>query len=440
MNYLYAQKIANYVSKDVARLRLDDDLWFARCEARCYDRQNHYDNCVKLCLNLDLPKFGTCPASRESLLDTPCVKSCTLDSQCFGISMCCTHHCGSICRQPIGLSQIQFLPNIPTNITVHKKGSKNITIWWNTDATHQKIIYVLQERHHIGSKFIKNRLGEWQTRKRTKRTLLTFTRDSIMKPGRWYQFRVAAFNENGTKGFSSPTSPFKTRLPRPPRAPQDLRTGPLRLQNTAGGMLELTFSWRPPRVADLPIDKYKVYWSRRLPGVQAHLDSVLVSSLIVPQDQTSVQLINLHPDSQYFLQVQAMSQFDKLKIKGEKASKTLNTTFDSTIKIIPEGKKRLILKTKYYHKNGKVYATINWNKRNDDQQTKYFVKVYKQKCSRKSETHFVLHSTARTSIELFGLNSNCQYLAQVIDSLDNSTGKVILEPQAGRKRRRFKWK
>ncbi|XP_026471898.1 tyrosine-protein phosphatase 69D-like [Ctenocephalides felis] len=88
-----------------------------------------YDNCVKLCLNLDLPKFGTCPASRESLLDTPCVKSCTLDSQCFGISMCCTHHCGSICRQPIGLSQIQFLPNIPTNITVHKKGSKNITIW-----------------------------------------------------------------------------------------------------------------------------------------------------------------------------------------------------------------------------------------------------------------------------------------------------------------------
>lgn len=44
------------------------------------------------------------------------------------------------------------------------------------------------------------------------------------------------------------------------------------------------------------------------------------------QDQTKFELKNLQANSLYFLQVQALAQFGKEKLKGEKAQLVLNTT------------------------------------------------------------------------------------------------------------------
>lgn len=40
MNYIAAQKSTKYVSKKLALLRHDDDLWIARCKAHCYEHEN----------------------------------------------------------------------------------------------------------------------------------------------------------------------------------------------------------------------------------------------------------------------------------------------------------------------------------------------------------------------------------------------------------------
>lgn len=52
--------------------------------------------------------------------------------------------------------------------------------------------------------------------------------------------------------------------------------GPLLQVN---GLLSTELRWKPPN-SDLPIDRYKVFWSKRLHGASA-LDSVLVHQQIV---------------------------------------------------------------------------------------------------------------------------------------------------------------
>lgn len=107
-----------------------------------------------------------------------------------------------------------------------------------------------------------------------------------VKPGRWYQFRVAAVNENGTRGFSSPSQAFTTSHgPRTPGLPQNLTVDTIQYYNkTFNGILR----WKPPLQSDLPIQKYKVYWSRRLKEVDQEQNSVLVNS------QTVNKVIRLH--------------------------------------------------------------------------------------------------------------------------------------------------
>lgn len=92
--------------------------------------------------------------------------------------------------------------------------------------------------------------------------------------------------------------------------------------------------------------------------------------MLLKQEQTSAKLKNLLPDSQYFLQVQAISLYGDFRIKGDKASKLLNTTFNSDIKTKNKEKNPLVLKTNYYYLHGKRYAIINWNKRSDEEPTK----------------------------------------------------------------------
>lgn len=59
--------------------------------------------------------------------------------------------------------------------------------------------------------------------------------------------------------------------PRPPKAPENMTVGPLW---TVNGSLSAELKWSPP-LSDIPIQRYKVFWSRRLHGATA-LDSVLV--------------------------------------------------------------------------------------------------------------------------------------------------------------------
>lgn len=66
--------------------------------------------------------------------------------------------------------------------------------------------------------------------------------------------------------------------PKPPKAPQNMSVIPIWVSNTS---ITVQLSWIPPH-SDLPIHKYKVFWSTRLQGVRA-LNSVLVNHQVVPR-------------------------------------------------------------------------------------------------------------------------------------------------------------
>jgi hypothetical protein len=67
--------------------------------------------------------------------------------------------------------------------------------------------------------------------------------------------------------------------PKPPGPPLKLSVGSLvRVNGTLWGEL----SWEPP-LSDLPIQRYKVFWSRQLQGATSPLISVLVNHQTVPR-------------------------------------------------------------------------------------------------------------------------------------------------------------
>lgn len=68
------------------------------------------------------------------------------------------------------------------------------------------VLFLLEERHHVGRHFTSARLSNWVPRHRSSRTNVTLK--NSLRPGHWYQFRVAAISANGTRGFSEPSAPF----------------------------------------------------------------------------------------------------------------------------------------------------------------------------------------------------------------------------------------
>lgn len=192
---------------------------------------------------------------------------------------------------------IPGLPAIPTGITAaERRRGRTLLVRWNSPPDAQvhsssRVLYVVEERHHAGRYFTESRLGSWSPRHRTPRSSAVLK--GVVKPGRWYQFRVAAVNTNGTRGWSDHSTKFITSLgkfrynkiknwiniffkyhigPRPPTEPQNMTVGPLHAapDGTLWGELRWT---HPP--SDLPIQRYKIFWSRRLHGAIA-LNSVLM--------------------------------------------------------------------------------------------------------------------------------------------------------------------
>jgi len=100
------------------------------------------------------------------------------------------------------------LPDEPSVVAVSDYG-KTLTVEWSSSrpgaAGH--VTYVLQERHHVGAAYVPERMTAWATVARTDRTREPLKQPPYA-PGRWFQFRVAAINENGTRGYSAPSRPF----------------------------------------------------------------------------------------------------------------------------------------------------------------------------------------------------------------------------------------
>ncbi|XP_044258305.1 anosmin-1 isoform X2 [Tribolium madens] len=365
-----------------------------------------YTQCVKSCLAAPFNKPGRCPQNGKILspFDAVCLTTCTQDNQCPNLKKCCRHSCGVTCQHPEELLSAVGIPPIPQDIKLTEGLRKRtVHIEWNPGLQYgensEVVLYLLEERHHTGRNFIEEHLSEWSQCGQTNKT--SHILRNVVKPGRWYQFRVAAVNENGTKGFSdnSPTFSVSAR-PRAPRAPQNMTVSSL--WSDSNGTLIGELCWAPP-LSDLPIQKYKVFWSRRLHGDKA-LNSVLVNQRVVPKEQTRFLLQNLQPNSLYFLQIQALAQYGKSRLKGEKSGLVLNTTnyMNVTHSLVStkspiRNKIQDLQVLKIYWSQNSLKAKIIWKPGKDS--SKYAVSLWAWPCHKnsKSRNHFKLAVTTKMS-------------------------------------------
>ncbi|GJQ74618.1 hypothetical protein Trydic_g21473 [Trypoxylus dichotomus] len=263
----------------------NDPILLTMCEARCLNDNKDKLPCVKTCLRNGVEKPGVCPDlipyvgnATQSPFAAVCMETCWKDFECPGVLKCCRHKCGVTCQHPLELQTIKGVPPIPTDITIkERRRKKAVIIEWKpgeqSTSNKNDVFYIVQERHFTGKHLLDEYMSEWTSCMRTTKLRIRHT----VKPGRWYQFRVAAVNENGTRGFSEKSLNFIFSTdPKPPKQPYNVQVGPLWARN---GTVNAEVRWTPPQ-SDLPIQRYNVFWSRRLNGAT---DSVLVRMQSVPK-------------------------------------------------------------------------------------------------------------------------------------------------------------
>ncbi|KOC61240.1 Anosmin-1 [Habropoda laboriosa] len=225
-----------------------------------------------------------------------------------------------------GVAKPLDLPLIPENVQIRQQKNNLVHLTWhnsktppiNKSAVENGVRYLVEERHLLGPRYLESRLSSWTVRHVSTKSHATLR--ERLKTGHWYQFRVAAINENGCRGYSQPSRPFKTKEPRNPKEPQNLTLSDARL---VGGQLRITLRWIKP-ASDVLITFYKVFWSRLVHGPTN--DSILLYHKTVLKDKTCYELKNLELKCQYFLQVQAVALYGNRRLASRKASKVFNST------------------------------------------------------------------------------------------------------------------
>lgn len=118
-----------------------------------------------------------------------------------------------------------------------------------------------------------------------------------------------------------------------PKPPRDLTIGPVVTDRHNSSLLSATLSWTLlQRTQSIPVDKYKIFWSRHLPGV---INSISMQQATVMEPQRHFELRQLVPDSTYYIKVQSISVFGQKRLRSKKTSVTLNTTGIAMVPAIP---------------------------------------------------------------------------------------------------------
>lgn len=205
-----------------------------QCQAKCLMSPTKL--CHEQCL-VDLKfgkKCGTCPR-RNLTTGTPsnnattwmednCIDTCSnWDYNCPEAEKCCPTACGSVCQRPSDVDRIKVLPPMPKYLSLMESQSRKVELCWNLLSNKNKtVFFVIEGRSHPGSVFAPHKLNDWSIfegqprydhvywdRQREIARRCCFIHK--VKPGRWYQFRVASLNENGTRGFSEPSGEIQLK-------------------------------------------------------------------------------------------------------------------------------------------------------------------------------------------------------------------------------------
>uniref|UniRef100_A0A8C5P6J2 Anosmin 1 n=1 Tax=Leptobrachium leishanense TaxID=445787 RepID=A0A8C5P6J2_9ANUR len=400
------------------------DLQKNNCQNLCeplFPKKHH--ECLTSCEFLKSVlsvKQGDCPApEKASGFAAACVESCDADNECSGVKKCCSNGCGHTCQVPKNL--YKGVPLKPRKeLTFSEPHPGNLDIRWSSkfNISVEPVIYVVQRRWNYGIHPSEDDASSWQTITQTtdERVQLSDVRSS-----RWYQFRVAAVNVHGTRGFTAPSKHFRSsKDPSAPLAPTNLK-----LANTtiiSDGTVTAKIIWDLQEEPDIPVHHYKVFWSWT-----ANAKSVVPAKKkrrkTTEGSQNYVTLDGLQPNSNYLVEIQAITYWGQVRLKSAKVSLSFSSGSSSkdqapktskikTDALAPPQRKRtarmLEIGTPFYHDN-QLQVKVYWKKTEDNILGLYHIQWLPESCTHNETRGPEKALTQDHHIILSSLMFSCKY-------------------------------
>uniref|UniRef100_A0A096M507 Anosmin 1b n=1 Tax=Poecilia formosa TaxID=48698 RepID=A0A096M507_POEFO len=294
------------------------ELWETRkaISPKSCEKQTECVTSREFLASLRSSRQGDCPPpQRATGFAAACVESCSLDHDCPSSRKCCFNGCGHTCQAPANLYKgVPLKPRREMSFVENPEGHVKVAWVSKFNVSMEPVIYMLQSRWNIGIHPSEDHASPWAT------VVMTLSEDVILsdlRPQRWYQFRVAAINSHGSRGFTTPSKHYiSSKDPSPPEPPTNIRVSNQTLELTGSRpSVAVLLRWEPPREGDLPVHNYRITWmSRHARAVSAEFEGNLVLDA-----QTELWLQGLLPATPYVLSVQTVAYWGQKRLKSHRA-------------------------------------------------------------------------------------------------------------------------
>ncbi|CAJ1060974.1 anosmin-1b [Xyrichtys novacula] len=338
------------------------ELWESRKmhSPKSCEKQTECVTSREFLTSLRLSRQGDCPPpQRATGFAAACVESCSSDQHCPSPRKCCANGCGHTCQAPANLYKgVPLKPRREMSFVEDSEGRVRVVWVSKFNVSVEPVVYLLQSRWNIGIHPSEDHASPWST---IAMTLSEHMVLSDLRSQRWYQFRVAAINSHGSRGFTTPSRHhISSKDPSPPEPPINIRVSNQTQHWTAlrqgtqltersrgsGVAVAVLISWDSPREGDLPVHNYRVTWmprhtqtthrhTHRLNAdahtVHNNMHTRLIQSHTAEQDkkesntrvtqgaQCEMWLQGLLPSTSYILSVQTVAYWGQKRLKSPRA-------------------------------------------------------------------------------------------------------------------------
>uniref|UniRef100_K7FAI0 Anosmin 1 n=1 Tax=Pelodiscus sinensis TaxID=13735 RepID=K7FAI0_PELSI len=404
------------------------DLKKNHCQSFCeplFPKKNY--ECLTSCEFLKYilsVKQGDCPApEKASGFAAACVESCEADSECSGVKKCCSNGCGHTCQVPKNLYKgVPLKPRKELRFTELQSGQLEVKWSSKFNISIEPVIYVVQRRWNYGIHPSEDDATSWQTVAQTtdERVQLSDIRPS------------AAINVHGTRGFTAPSKHFRSsKDPSAPPAPTNLRIA--NSTTNSDGSVTVRVIWDLPEEPDIPVHHYKVFWSWTVSS-KSVIPAKKKRRKTTDGSQNYVVLEGLQPNSNYMVELQAVTYWGQVRLKSAKVSLYFSSTQTSINKeqTSPIGKiqkgladplppfqrrkpTRLLEIGAPFYQDNQLQVKVYWKKTEDTSMSRYHVQWFPESCAH-NETKGPEKATGLTYenyIILQDLSFSCKYKVTV---------------------------
>ncbi|XP_002831409.2 anosmin-1 isoform X1 [Pongo abelii] len=419
-------------SKCLEPCKESGDLRKHQCQSFCeplFPKKSY--ECLTSCEFLKyilLVKQGDCPApEKASGFAAACVESCEVDNECSGVKKCCSNGCGHTCQVPKTLYKgVPLKPRKELRFTELQSGQLEVKWSSKFNISIEPVIYVVQRRWNYGIHPSEDDATHWQTVAQTTDERVQLT---DIRPSRWYQFRVAAVNVHGTRGFTAPSKHFRSsKDPSAPPAPANLQLANSTVNSD--GSVTVTIVWDLPEEPDIPVHHYKVFWSWTVSS-KSLVPTKKKRRKTTDGFQNSVILEKLQPDCDYVVELQAITYWGQTRLKSAKVSLHFTSTHATNNKEqlmktrkggiqtqLPFQRRRPTRPLEVgapFYQDGQLQVKVYWKKTEDPTVNRYHVRWFPEACAHNRTTGSEASSgmTHENYIILQDLSFSCKYKVTV---------------------------